>query len=160
MLSVSFIVGDFDPMATQLCITDANVGSSISRTIKVMRSGVAGKPVVDSNWLKSCVEAQDIVTPSPDLVLHSIKGNDSGLIELLQRSQNPHLDAVLSDVAVFVAGMQDDLASLLAEAGATVLSEFPRRQTAVDVQEQTQASLFIIVGDENFSLTSKFFHGE
>jgi len=58
------LLNDFHPKKTKICITSAseeNTGVSKMRTVKAMRSALAGVPILNSQWVSSCLENKCIM---------------------------------------------------------------------------------------------------
>ena len=74
---------DFNPNKTQLCITAATFSPassrneptnvvSKSRTLKVMRSALAGIPLLTPSWVDACLKEGHIVAPSGTMCIRSL----------------------------------------------------------------------------------------
>lgn len=77
---------DFQPDRTQICITSAASPPSSSasnsslpmdvvsksRTLKVMRSALAGLPIVTPNWMDACLEESCVVAPTGAMAVRTM----------------------------------------------------------------------------------------
>jgi len=162
------IMKDFNPNKTQLCITAAASSPkttavkkqqkepivdviSKSRTLKVMRSALAGIPILTPQWMESCLKEGHMVAPSGHMCIRTLprkqvaSSTDAGGEErddvptehfgvakyaaafqkISLSISNNHL---LSGVSVLLcgssagSGMSKDLKVLLQQAGASIIS--------------------------------------
>lgn len=151
---------DFNPNKTQLCITAAASSpkfksstkssepvdvESKSRTLKVMRSALAGIPILTPEWMEACLKEGNLVAPSGTMCIRTlhrkkasatrVDDNDSptekfGVAKFAAAfhktlSSSNHL---LSGVSVMLCGSSSgsgtvkDLKVLLQQAGASIIS--------------------------------------
>jgi len=76
------VTKDFNPDKTQICITTISQSSesstgptdvvSQSRTLKVMRSALAGIPILTPRWMETCLKEGRLVAPSGVMCVRSL----------------------------------------------------------------------------------------
>jgi len=74
------VLKDFKPNATDLCITSKSSTANVPenyvlakvRTLKVMRSALAGIPIVTPDWLRACLEEKELVIPSANNCIRTL----------------------------------------------------------------------------------------
>ena len=73
------VMKDYKPGKTQLCITATSSSTSQhsgmvskSRTLKVMRSALAGLPVLTPLWMEACLKDETIVPPTKDMCIRTL----------------------------------------------------------------------------------------
>ena len=156
---------DFNPNKTQLCITAAASSpksstkssepvdvESKSRTLKVMRSALAGIPILTPEWMEACLKEGNLVAPSGTMCIRTLQrkkasgtrvddndsptdDNDSptekfGVAKFAAAFQKTLSSSnhLLSGVSVMLCGSSSgsgtvkDLKVLLQQAGASIIS--------------------------------------
>ena len=74
------VLKDFKTHATDLCITSKSSTANVPenyilakvRTLKVMRSALAGIPIVTPDWLRACLEEKELVIPAANNCIRSL----------------------------------------------------------------------------------------
>ena len=138
----------FKANKTHLCITSASVKSkkqskpsnvvSNARTMKVMRSTLAGLPILCPQWVNACLSKGEIVAPTGDMSIRTLPrkqaDNDDechdrfGVAKYAAAFQmGMQSNTLLSGVKVLMCGsfggsMANDIKGLLQDAGATIIS--------------------------------------
>ncbi len=138
----------FKSNKTQLCITSSSVEKqskskqptnvvSNARTIKVMRSTLAGLPLLSPRWVEACLKRGEIVAPTDDMSIRTLprKQNDDdddcddrfGVAKYAAAFQKGlSSNTLLSGVNVLMCGSfgasTNDIKGLLQDAGATIVS--------------------------------------
>ena len=120
---------DFHPDKTDICITpisSSRVGSvenegkdiniSSHRTLKAMRSALAGIPIVSPHWIKACLKGQRIISPTREF---SVRTLPTKIEHLMVRSNDSPVDGppawlgVSSYAALFQKQKSDSLIGVL-----------------------------------------------
>lgn len=195
-LSISFpavnlkVMKDFHPDKTQLCITAAcatastpKAGESLinvvskSRTLKVMRSALAGIPILTPQWMESCLKDDRMVAPSGTMCIRTLPRKRQGASAIavdategfgvakyaaaFQKATRSDSSSLLSGISVLLCGnsagstMTKDLRVLLQQAGATVVgsASMANRLMADAMSEDDSAvrtkSTFVFLCDDS-----------
>ena len=111
-----------------------------TRTLKAMRSALAGIPIVSTDWIRVCGEQNKAMEPSPSMYVRSLPTKTDSLqatkaashgVSLvaadLHRFTNPKLALPLSKMSVYLCGnfsqnKRNDIQIIAKESGGKVLS--------------------------------------
>jgi hypothetical protein len=84
------VTKDFNPEKTQICITttphssESSTGPtdvvSQSRTLKVMRSALAGIPILTPRWMEACLVEGNLVAPSGVMCVRSLPTKKTSMV--------------------------------------------------------------------------------
>jgi len=141
------LMKSFKANKTHLCITSASVEKqpkpsnvvSNARTVKVMRSTLAGLPILSQQWVDACLSEGEIVAPTGDMSVRTLPrkqqhDNDDGCDVRFGVAkyaaafqQGMQSNTLLSGVQVLMCGSfggssANDIKGLLQDAGATIIS--------------------------------------
>jgi len=188
------IMKDFNPNKTQICITAATASSlalstkqpnepidviSKSRTLKVMRSALAGIPILTPQWMDACLRETHLVAPSGTMCIRTLPrkqatGTDAarednedtptehfGVAKYAAAFQNTTLSSsnhLLSGVSVFLcgssagSGMTKDLKVLLQQAGASIISSVSMASRLLtDITKRGKGDPFVFLCDDSLA---------
>ena len=190
------ITKDFNHNKTQLCITAASSSPeptpttdqsniepinvvSKSRTLKVMRSALAGLPILTPVWMEACLKEGNIVVPSGAMCVRTLPrkqvsaeagsgGEDEAPTEhfgvakyaaafqkvskVSPSTFNHHLDGVsiLLCGTTAGAGMTKDLKMLLQQAGASIVSSVSTAsRLLLDMSKDGEGGPFVFLCDDS-----------
>ena len=160
----------FKANKTHLCITSASVDKkskpsnvvSNARTMKVMRSALAGLPILSPLWVNACLSKGEIVAPTGDMSIRTLPrkqtDNDDecedrfGVTKYAAAFQRGmQTNTLLSRVEVLLCGtykgsMANDIKGLLQDAGATIITSFSaasRILSAMSSSEDDKTLVFL-----------------
>ena len=166
----------FKANKTHLCITSASVDKkskpsnvvSNARTMKVMRSALAGLPILSPLWVNSCLSKGEIVTPTGDMIIRTLPrkqtDNDDecddhfGVTKYAAAFQKGmQTNTLLSGVDVLLCGtfkgsMASDIKGLLQDAGATIISSVSAASRALSSKsssEDATTTSFVFLCDDS-----------
>ena len=187
------IMKDFNPNKTQLCITAASSSPeptpttdqsniepinvvSKSRTLKVMRSALAGLPILTPVWTEACLKEGNIVVPSGAMCVRTLPrkqvsaeagagGEDEVPTEhfgvakyaaAFQKVSPSTFNHLLDGVSVLLcgttagAGMTKDLKVLLQQAGASIVSSVSTASRLLsDLSKDGEGGPFVFLCDDS-----------
>ncbi|KAL9181741.1 hypothetical protein ACHAXT_012084 [Thalassiosira profunda] len=180
------VMKDFNPTKTQLCITASAASPksdnepldvvSQSRTLKVMRSSLAGIPVLTPQWMESCVREGRLVAPSGAMCIRTLprkqapsasaQGDDEptehfGVAKYAAAYQKESLSSsnLLTGVSVMLcgssagSGMVKDLKVLLQQSGASIISSASMASRHLKDMSKGEAGRVVFLCDD--SVTDK-----
>ena len=113
---------DFNPNKTQLCITAAASSlksstksrepvdvESKSRTLKVMRSALAGIPILTPQWMEACLKEGNLVAPSGTMCIRTLHRKKASATRVDDNDEDSSTEKF--GVAKFAAAFQKTLSS-------------------------------------------------
>jgi len=115
------IMKEFQPNKTMLCITSTSTGSpsktnqtsshinvvvSKTRTSKVMRSALAGIPIVTPAWMNECLKHSRIVSPAEKLFVNTLPMKRAAVVSDNDKSHKDELQLECFGVAKYAAKIQ------------------------------------------------------
>ena len=183
------IMKDYNPNKTQLCITAAATSSkssskqlsnepidvvSKSRTLKVMRSALAGIPILTPKWIDACLKDGCVIAPTGNMCIRTLpRKHTCGGTTKPEDEATEHFGAakyaasfqqastfhhLLNGVSVLLcgssasAGMTKDLKVLLQQAGASIVSSISMaNKQLTDMSKKGQLKPFVFLCDDSAS---------
>lgn len=171
---------DFSANKTQICFTPAGSSSTASkrsgnptnviskaRTLKVMRSALAGLPILTPQWIEACLKEGNLVAPSGTHCIRTLPRKqttdsdeeDFGVAKYAAAYQKTTISSsnhFLSGVSVMLCGTSDDgrtnrdLKVLLEQAGASIISSVSMaNRHLTDMANGEESDRFVFLCDDS-----------